>query len=241
MAVEDTLAQFKETDGGEAFSLQNSKLLKVELSEATIQAKLGAMVAHQGQVEFEYESGGMTRMIKKAVTSEGTKLMKVSGTGEVFLADLAMDVQLLRLNGEKITVNGTNLLAFEDGIDWDIERVGDMSSAMAGGLTNMALGGSGWVALISDGPPVLIEVDGGDTFVDPQAAITWSAGLTPSVKADVSMKTLTGRGSGETIQMSFSGSGWVLVQPSEGRIVPSAGGGGAATGAAGALGSILGR
>jgi uncharacterized protein (AIM24 family) len=32
------------------------------------------------------------------------------------------------------------------------------------------------------------------------------------------MKNLIGRGSGETVQMSFSGQGWVLVQPSEGRI-----------------------
>ena len=32
------------------------------------------------------------------------------------------------------------------------------------------------------------------------------------------MKNLIGRGSGETFQMSFPGQGWVLVQPSEGRI-----------------------
>jgi uncharacterized protein (AIM24 family) len=32
------------------------------------------------------------------------------------------------------------------------------------------------------------------------------------------MKNLIGRGSGESIQMSFQGQGWVLVQPSEGRI-----------------------
>src|SRR3712207_8853203 len=33
-----------------------------------------------------------------------------------------------------------------------------------------------------------------------------------------------GRGSGESIQMSFQGAGWVLVQPSEGRPVVPAGG-----------------
>ena len=30
------------------------------------------------------------------------------------------------------------------------------------------------------------------------------------------MKTLIGKGSGETFQMGFSGTGWVMVQPSEG-------------------------
>jgi uncharacterized protein (AIM24 family) len=35
------------------------------------------------------------------------------------------------------------------------------------------------------------------------------------------MKNLVGRGSGETIQMAFQGEGWVLVQPSEGRVIPT--------------------
>jgi len=50
------------------------------------------------------------------------------------------------------------------------------------------------------------------------------------VKADVNLKSFIGRGSGESIQMAFEGDGWVLVQPSEGRVTPttgsSAGGGG---------------
>jgi uncharacterized protein (AIM24 family) len=49
------------------------------------------------------------------------------------------------------------------------------------------------------------------------------------MKTDVNLKTLIGRGSGETVQMAFSGPGWVLVQPSEGRVQGAAcgsGGGG---------------
>ena len=44
-----------------------------------IQTKLGSMVAYQGDVRFEHAgSGGLSRMIKKAVTNEGTELMKVT-------------------------------------------------------------------------------------------------------------------------------------------------------------------
>jgi uncharacterized protein (AIM24 family) len=243
MAVEQSLQQFKETETGEAFSLQNSKLLKVELSDVTIQAKLGSMVAHQGDVSFEHAgSGGVQRMIKKAVTQEGTELMKMSGTGEVFLADMAQDVHLLNLEDDFVTANGANVLAFDAGIDWDIKRVEGASGMLGGGLYNMELRGSGSVALVSDGPPLLIEVDGEQTFADPQAAITWSSGLTTSVKADVNLKTMVGRGSGETLQVAFSGSGWVLIQPSEGPVAGAAGGGaGGGGGASGALGGILGR
>jgi uncharacterized protein (AIM24 family) len=57
-------------------------------------------------------------MIKKAVTSEGTDLMKISGSGEVFLADMAQEIQLLKLEDDRITANGANVLAFEAGWPW---------------------------------------------------------------------------------------------------------------------------
>ena len=99
----------------------------------------------------------------------------------------------------------------------------------------MELSGTGNVALVSDGPPVLIEIDGESTFADPQAAITWSQGVSSSVRTDVNVKTLVGKGSGETFQLAFSGSGWLLLQPSEGSAGTPAGGG-----AGGAIGSLLG-
>ena len=217
--MQTTLANFREVESQNAFHLQNSKLLKVELDQVTVQAKLGSMVAYQGDVTFEHAgSGGLGRMLKKAMTGEGTQLMKVSGTGEVFLAEQAQDIHLLYLEDDFITVNGPNLLASDSGIDWDIKRVQGASSMMGAGLYNMALRGTGWVAILSDGPPVLLNVAAAPTYADAQAAITWSSGVTTGIKTDVNLKTLVGRGSGETVQMSFAGQGWVLVQPSEGRI-----------------------
>jgi uncharacterized protein (AIM24 family) len=229
--MQTTLAQFNETASTDAFALQNSKLLKVRLDQVTIQAKLGSMVAYQGEVTFEHAgSGGMSRLIKKAMTGEGTSLMKMTGTGEVFLADTAQDVHLVYLEDDAITVNGRNLLAFDAGIDWDIQKVqGGSSAMMAGGLFNMALSGTGWVAILSDGPPVLLDVAQAPTFADASAAITWSSGVQTAVRTDFKMKNLIGKGSGESIQMAFTGRGWVLVQPSEGRVIPTAsssGGGG---------------
>ena len=219
MAVEQALQGFRETETGEAFSLQNPKLLKVELSAATIQAKLGSMVAYQGDVKFEHAgSGGLSRMIKKTMTGEGARLMKMSGSGEVFLGHRAQEVHLVKLEDDRITVNGPNLLAFDAGIDWDIKKVEGVSGVLAGGLFNLELAGSGWVALLSDGPPLLLDVGEAPTFADPHAAITWSSGVKTSVKTDMNLKTLIGRGSGESLQLGFSGSGWLLIQPSEGDV-----------------------
>ncbi len=236
--MQSTLGEFQETQATESFALQNSKLLKVRLDAVTIQSKLGAMVAYQGEVSFEHAgSGGMSRMLKKAVSGEGTQLMKMSGTGEVFLADTAQDIHLIKLENDQVTCNGANVLAFDAGIDWDISKVQGASGMMAGGLFNMALSGSGWVAVVSDGPPVLLNTGDAPTFADPNAAITWSSGIQTSIKTDVKLKNFIGRGSGESIQMAFVGQGWVLVQPSEGRPVVAAGGGG---GGGGLLGNLSG-
>jgi uncharacterized protein (AIM24 family) len=228
--VQSTLGEYQETQSQEAFALQNSKLMKVSLNQITIQAKLGSMMAYQGDVTFEHAgSGGMSRLIKKAVTGEGTQLMKITGTGEVFLGDQAQDIHLLKLENDAITCNGRNVLAFDAGIEWDIKKVEGASGILGGGLFNMALQGSGWVAIISDGPPVLLNTGDAPTFADPQAAITWSSAVKTGIKTDVKLKNLIGRGSGESIQMSFTGAGWVLVQPSEGRVQAAAaqsGGGG---------------
>jgi uncharacterized protein (AIM24 family) len=225
-----------ETQSTDSFTLQNAKLLKVSLQGHTIRARAGSMVAYQGDVTFEHAgSGGMGRMLKKAMTGEGQTLMKITGTGEVFLADSAQDVHLIYLEGEKITVNGPNLLAFDADIDWDIERVQGASGMMGGGLYNTALQGTGWVAILSDGPPVLLDVASAPTFADAQSAITWSQGVSTALKTDFKMKNLIGRSSGETFQMAFSGQGWVLVQPSEGRVtVPQGNGSGSG------LGNLLG-
>jgi uncharacterized protein (AIM24 family) len=229
VAADSALQQFAETQSTEAFALQNSKLLKVSLRDVTVQAKLGSMVAYQGEVKFEHAgSGGMARLVKKMTTGEDVKFMKCTGSGELFLAEQAQDIHVLSLDNDQITCNGANLLAFDDGIDWDITRVEGAGGMLTGGMFNVSLKGTGSVALLSDGPPVLLDIGETPTFADPQAAITWSSGVRTTMKTDINVKTLIGRGSGETIQVAFEGTGWVLVQPSEGRVSsgPLGGGGG---------------
>jgi uncharacterized protein (AIM24 family) len=84
---------------------------------------------------------------------------------------------------------------------------------------------------------VLLNTGEAPTFADPQAAITWSSSVQTSVKTDIKLKNFIGRGSGESVQMSFAGPGWVLVQPSEGRVTQATPSGG---GAGGLLGNLTG-
>ena len=205
-----------DTEAG-AFALQNSRMLKVRLSGTSgfFYAKQGSMVAYQGDVDFSYEgSGGMGKFLKKAFTGEGMNLMKVSGSGDVFLADNADELGVIYLEGDSLTVSGANVLAFESSLEWDIKRVEGASMA-SGGLFNTTFTGHGALVILVYGTPVLLNVDQ-PTFVDMQAAVAWSSGLNSSVQKTLKAGALIGRGSGEAMQLALSGQGFVLVQASEG-------------------------
>ncbi|MEU4571200.1 AIM24 family protein [Nonomuraea sp. NPDC023979] len=196
------------------FTLQNSKMLRVQLPE--VLAKQGSMVAFQGQMDFDYEgSGSLGKLFKKAMTGEGASLMRVRGQGNLYLADNADDIHLFFLENEGLTVNGRNLLAFQPQLAWDIQRVQGAGMA-AGGLFNTTLNGTGWVAVTTHGTPVVLDAAAMPTYADGQSAVCWSTSLKVGVNRTFKAGALIGRGSGEAMQLAFQGQGFVLVQASEG-------------------------
>lgn len=199
-------------------SLQNAKLLRVRVAEPFM-ARQGAMVAYQGAVNFAYQGGGAARFLKKALTGEGLSLMRVEGHGDVFLANEGYKVHILHLDNSGISINGANVLAFSAALEWNVERVRGGSIA-AGGLFNTTLRGTGWVAITTDGDPVVLDAGEAPTFADSNALVAWSIDLQTSIRSTATAGMLIGRGSGEAFQVAFSGRGFVIVQPSEGPTVP---------------------
>jgi hypothetical protein len=59
------LERYQEIETGEAFALQNPRLLRVELSQTSVMAKNGSMVAYQGDVRFDQ------RRRRRAAAQEG--------------------------------------------------------------------------------------------------------------------------------------------------------------------------
>jgi uncharacterized protein (AIM24 family) len=227
--------------------LQNSKMLKIELN-GEVMARTGSMVAYQGQVRFQaLGAGGVGKWLKQKVTGEGVPLMKLTGQGDVFLANEAADVYLIDLDpGDALSINGANVLAFESTLTYDISFVQGMGMLSSAGLFNCVFSGQGRIAITSHGTPVVVQVDQ-PTYADPQAAICWSASLQTSYhRADqIGLGTLVGRTTGEAFTMSFSGQGFVVVQPSERPAGGHAGhasgrGAGQPAGNGGLLGGLLG-
>lgn len=201
----------------DALVLQNPKMLRARILPGRgVIARKGAMVAYQGNIDFSHKgSDSVSQMFKKMLSSDNAPLMRVTGEGDVFFADMASEVHLVSLEGDGITVNGMNLLAFTEGLSYDINRVQGMG-ALSGGMWNTTVTGSGMAAITTDGRPVILDCSQQPTFTDIQATVAWSVGLAPSIKKSFSAGSLVGRGSGEAFQYAFHGPGFVIVQPSEG-------------------------
>ncbi len=207
----------EENPSTDPFVLQNKKLLKVSMAYGPVLARSGTMVAYQGDVRFTNRgSGGLNKLIKSKVTGEGVSVMTCEGQGELFLADRASEIQVLYLENDEISVNGRSVLAFSSSIDWDIHRIQARGAMTTGGLYNVSLRGTGYVAITTKGEPVAFDVALAPTFADAEAVVLWTAGVRMDLKIDTGgLGSVMRGGTGELVQMAFSGQGYVVVQPSE--------------------------
>ena len=233
--------EFKEKETADPFALQNKKLLRIDMRYGEVWAKTGSMVAYQGDIRFAAKGNGMAKFLKSAVTGEGVSMMQCVGQGELFVADSASEVQILYLDNDAISVNGNNVLAFSNSIAWDIHRIQARGAAMTGGLYNVSLQGTGYVAVTTKGDPIALDVASAPTFADAQAVVLWTSGVSMDVRVDTGgIGSMIRGGTGELFQMAFGGQGYVVVQPSESVVNGSHQQAGNNSSPGGMLGSILG-
>lgn len=175
-------------------SLQHKKCVKYAVN-GEMMARQGAMIAYRGSIQMATQSQGAGNFLKRAVTGEGVALMRVSGQGEIWLADAAAECFLLDLDGnDRLSINGRNVLCFDPTLRYEIGMVKG-AGMIGGGLFNCLFTGQGRLAITSEGDPLVIPVSAQlPVCVDTDAVIGWSSQL----------------------QTSLQGEGFVLVQPSEG-------------------------
>jgi uncharacterized protein (AIM24 family) len=218
-SIEEFLKQTEQKDKGEGFfELETPHMLEVNL-DGLVWAKAGSMVAYHGEIKFVREGileHGLGTAFKKALTGEGTSLMKANGRGKLYLADDGKKITILELQNDTIYINGNDLLAFEPTVKWNIKLMKRVSSMLAGGLFNVRCEGTGLIAITTHYEPLTLRVTPGKPVItDPNATVAWSGNLETNFQTVISLRTFIGRGSGESIQMKFSGDGFVVIQPYE--------------------------
>jgi uncharacterized protein (AIM24 family) len=201
------------------FRLQGSKVLAVDMTGDAVKAKNGAMVAYDGQMAFKKMSGGgegIRGMVTRRLTGESMEVMEVKGHGTCYFADRASEINLVRLSGEKLYVEASNLLATEAALRTGTTFTGLRGASQGNGLFTTTVEGVGQAAITSDGPAIVLRVTSGTPLnVDPGAYIAHTGNLRQDFQTGVSWRSLLGESGGESFQIRFEGEGLVYVQPSE--------------------------
>jgi uncharacterized protein (AIM24 family) len=203
------------------FRLNGHRVLEIDLHGGSVRAATGAMIAYTGEVTFRNAGlgggDGLRAAIKRRATGESVALMQCSGTGTVWFAKDAMDVVIVELAGDTLKAESEQLLAISDGLRTDVAFAGLRGASSGQGLFTTTVTGSGAVALLSAGGP-LIALEVSPQFplvVDPDAFVASSGRLDQTFVTDVSWRNLIGESSGEAFSLRFDGNGVVYIQPEE--------------------------
>jgi stress response protein SCP2/uncharacterized protein (AIM24 family) len=212
------LQQFKETPTGQRWTQQNSKLIRVDLGIGgqPVLARQGSMVLYQGKVDFGYKGAGFAGRIVGNATGQEMQLMRCTGKGQVFLAEEATRLHPVELQGDAICVSAENVLAFDEGLQYEVRRI-EGHGIPGGALFTMQFQGSGTVVVKTHGTPVVLPVTP-TTFADSNAVVAWSAASQVIVSSQVRMRRNAYPGdTGEGVNLQFRGApgNFIVVQPYE--------------------------
>ncbi|MGQ4512223.1 AIM24 family protein [Streptomyces sp. DW26H14] len=217
--MQSPLFAYTEAQTQDRYALQNSQLLRVALTgQDDVLARKGAMVAYQGMMEFDGEYQSMGRRRARAHTGEGLDLMRVSGQGTVYLANLAQYIHVVDVDRDGLTVDSAYVLALDSTLHHEVIAVDSQYGISGTGKYQLLITGTGKVALMTSGQPLMMQITP-DKYVsaDADAIVAWSSSLRVQMQAQTySSPVRRRRGStGEGWELSFLGQGFALVQPSE--------------------------
>lgn len=212
------LQQFKETPTGQRWTQQNKKLVRADLGIGgqPVLARQGSMVLYQGKVDFGYKGAGFSGRIVGNATGQEMQLMRCTGQGQVFFAEDSTMLHPIELQGDAVCVSAENVLAFDEGLQYEVRRI-EGHGIPGGALFTMQFQGTGTIVVKTHGTPVVLPVTP-TTFADCNAVVAWSAASQVVVSSQVRMRRNSYPGdTGESVNLQFRGApgNFIVVQPYE--------------------------
>ncbi|MFB6166134.1 MAG: TIGR00266 family protein [Haloarculaceae archaeon] len=135
-----------------------------ELTDETVYVQSGSYIASEPDLDVDTEFGGARTFFG----SEGLFLLEVSGAGPLFLSSYGAIEAVDLADTEPFTIDTGHVVAFEEGTDFTVERVG--------GLKSTLLSGEGLVARFAGSGRVWLQTRSQDSL------LSW---LVPKVQAQV--------------------------------------------------------
>jgi uncharacterized protein (TIGR00266 family) len=125
----------------------------VELKGQTLFAQSGAYIAASPEIEVNTKWGGARTFFSR----EGLFLLKMSGSGNVFLSSYGAIHEIQLEAGRKYTVDTGHMVAFEEGVGYGVKKVG--------GLKSTLFSGEGLVCELTGPGKIMIQTRSADAFL----------------------------------------------------------------------------
>ncbi|AZM91067.1 MULTISPECIES: AIM24 family protein [Streptomyces] len=217
--MQSSLFGHAEQQSQDRYAIQNPQLLRVTLNGSDdVLARKGSMVAYQGIVDFDGEYQSSNQRGARRRTGEGLDLMRCSGQGTVYFANLAQYVHVVDVDHDGLTVDSGYVLAMDSTLHTEVIAVDSQYGISGSGKYQLNISGRGKVALMTSGQPLMMQVTP-DKYVnaDADAIVAWSTSLRVQMQAQTHSTGVWRRrgNTGEGWELSFLGTGFALVQPSE--------------------------
>lgn len=142
-----------------------------ELADETLMVQSGSFAASSEGIEVDTTWSGA----KTFFASEGLIMLKCTGTGTLLLSSYGAIHEIELEAGQRYTVDSGHLVAFTEGIGFDVRRVGGWKSTL--------FSGEGLVVDLTGPGTVLMQTRSQDAF------LTW---LIPLVKKEIPSAPRTG-------------------------------------------------
>jgi len=146
---------FKATDSGEITLAPTlpGDIHALELKGQTVYAQSGAYIASSPEIQVDTKWGGA----KTFFSREGLFLLKINGTGKVFLSSYGAIHEIDLEAGQKYVVDTGHMVAFAEGVGYSVRRVG--------GLKSTLFSGEGLVCELTGPGKIMIQSRSADAFL----------------------------------------------------------------------------
>ncbi|NQU03113.1 MAG: TIGR00266 family protein [Syntrophaceae bacterium] len=141
-------------------------LCAIDLKGQTIYAQSGAYIASSPGIEVDTKWGGA----KTFLSREGFFLLKISGTGKVFLSSYGAIHEITLVDGQKYIVDTGHMVAFDQSVGYSVKKVG--------GLKSTFFSGEGLVCELTGPGKIMIQTRSEDAF------LSWLIPHLPTKKGD---------------------------------------------------------
>lgn len=193
----------EEAEGKPLFKILSDGALEIA-SRGVVFVRQGSVVWYRGKIRFSPEPAFRGTRLEK--------ILRANGRGTLLVSDIGRRAFGRELNGESVYLEGTRLLALDQGLSFRLEPIHDFRQNRR--VDVLRIYGTGSVILSVAGNLIAHEVSNDyPLIVSSRDLVAWSGHLVPAVVEDRFLEEVMQPDAGSSPKIRFEGVGTVLTEP----------------------------